>query len=155
MMPKKIPAAYAGILLLCLVQDQNVTYLYVIYRHNKSGQKCKACPRRKLCRYLPLLIFLLYQNQQYGKENPFPNCLTTILSMIPLAIGVGENGALMQGMAVVIVGGLIASTMRQKQQQYGTNQAEWHTEHNHSRIAQRFKLHCHYHEYKPDSDCNC
>ncbi len=37
--------------------------------------------------------------------------LTTILSMIPLAIGVGENGALMQGMAVVIVGGLIASTI--------------------------------------------
>lgn len=37
--------------------------------------------------------------------------LTTILSMVPLALGVGENGQVMQGMAVVIVGGLIASTL--------------------------------------------
>ncbi len=37
--------------------------------------------------------------------------LTTILSMVPLAIGVGENGKVMQGMAVVIVGGLTASTI--------------------------------------------
>lgn len=37
--------------------------------------------------------------------------LTTILSMIPLALGIGENGAVMQGMAVVIVGGLTASTI--------------------------------------------
>lgn len=37
--------------------------------------------------------------------------LTTILSMIPLAMGVGDNGQMMQGMALVIVGGLIASTL--------------------------------------------
>lgn len=37
--------------------------------------------------------------------------LTTVLSMIPLTLGIGENGAVMQGMAVVIVGGLIASTI--------------------------------------------
>ena len=34
-------------LLLCLVQDQNVTYPYVTYRHSKSGQKCKVCPRQR------------------------------------------------------------------------------------------------------------
>ena len=37
--------------------------------------------------------------------------LTTVLAMVPLAIGIGENGALMKGMAMVIVGGLIASTI--------------------------------------------
>ena len=37
--------------------------------------------------------------------------LTTILSMIPLAIGIGRNGQMMQGMAVVIIGGLLASTV--------------------------------------------
>lgn len=37
--------------------------------------------------------------------------LTTILSMVPMALGVGQNGKMMQGMAVVIVGGLIASTI--------------------------------------------
>ncbi|MEG1847923.1 MAG: efflux RND transporter permease subunit [Lachnospiraceae bacterium] len=37
--------------------------------------------------------------------------LTTILSMIPLGLGIGEGGALMQGMALVIIGGLITSTI--------------------------------------------
>ena len=37
--------------------------------------------------------------------------LTTILSMVPMAIGIGDNAETMQGMAVVIVGGLIASTI--------------------------------------------
>lgn len=37
--------------------------------------------------------------------------LTTILSMLPLALGFGNNAQMMQGMALVIVGGLIASTL--------------------------------------------
>lgn len=37
--------------------------------------------------------------------------LTTVLSMIPMAMGVGKNGQMTQGMAVVIVGGLTASTI--------------------------------------------
>lgn len=37
--------------------------------------------------------------------------LTTILSMIPMALGVGKNGEQTQGMAVVICGGLTASTI--------------------------------------------
>lgn len=41
----------------------------------------------------------------------FMTTLTTILAMVPMAMGIGENGALMKGMAFVIIGGLIASTM--------------------------------------------
>ena len=37
--------------------------------------------------------------------------LTTILSMVPMALGIGKNGEQTQGMAVVIVGGLTASTI--------------------------------------------
>lgn len=37
--------------------------------------------------------------------------LTTILSMIPLGLGIGTNAVMMQGMALVIIGGLIASTL--------------------------------------------
>ena len=37
--------------------------------------------------------------------------LTTILSMIPTALGLGNNGQMMQSMALVIVGGLVASTL--------------------------------------------
>ena len=37
--------------------------------------------------------------------------LTTILSMVPMGMGFGTNAELMQGMALVIIGGLIASTI--------------------------------------------
>ncbi len=37
--------------------------------------------------------------------------LTTILSMIPMALGIGDNAQIMQGMALVIIGGLLASTV--------------------------------------------
>ncbi len=37
--------------------------------------------------------------------------LTTVLSMIPLAVGYGKSGATLQGLALVNVGGLIASTV--------------------------------------------
>ena len=37
--------------------------------------------------------------------------LTTVLSMVPMAMAIGENGALMQGLALVDVGGLTASTV--------------------------------------------
>ncbi len=37
--------------------------------------------------------------------------LTTILSMIPAAVGWGDNGEVMQGMSLVIIGGLTASTI--------------------------------------------
>ncbi len=37
--------------------------------------------------------------------------LTTILSMIPVALGTSENAKSMQGMGIVIIGGLVASTI--------------------------------------------
>ena len=37
--------------------------------------------------------------------------LTTILSMIPMSLGIGSNAQMMQSMSVVIVGGLVASTI--------------------------------------------
>ena len=37
--------------------------------------------------------------------------LTTILSMVPMGMGIGSNGEMMQGMALVIIGGLVASTL--------------------------------------------
>ena len=37
--------------------------------------------------------------------------LTTVLSMIPMAIGIGDNGEMMRGLAIVDIGGLTASTI--------------------------------------------
>ena len=37
--------------------------------------------------------------------------LTTILSMVPMGMGYGSNAEIMQGMALVIIGGMVASTI--------------------------------------------
>ena len=37
--------------------------------------------------------------------------LTTVLSMVPMALGIGDGAEIMQGMAVIIIGGLVASTV--------------------------------------------
>ena len=37
--------------------------------------------------------------------------LTTVLSMIPMALALGDSGEMMQGLALVNVGGLMASTI--------------------------------------------
>ena len=37
--------------------------------------------------------------------------LTTVLSMFPMALAFGENGEALQGLALVNVGGLLASTL--------------------------------------------
>lgn len=37
--------------------------------------------------------------------------LTTVLSMIPMAMAIGDSGAMMQGLALVDIGGLVASTI--------------------------------------------
>ena len=73
------------------------------------------------------IIFVDYTNQlrdggaatadalvETGKSRLRPilmTTLTTILSMVPMALGLGKNGELMQGMALVICGGLLASTV--------------------------------------------
>lgn len=53
----------------------------------------------------------LIQSGQIRLRPILMTTLTTILSMVPLAIGIGDGGLLMQGMALVIIGGLIASTL--------------------------------------------
>ena len=37
--------------------------------------------------------------------------LTTVISMIPMAMGLGSGTEMMSGMAIIIIGGLVASTL--------------------------------------------
>ena len=37
--------------------------------------------------------------------------LTTVISMIPMSLGIGTGTEMMQGMGIIIIGGLIASTL--------------------------------------------
>ena len=41
----------------------------------------------------------------------FMTTLTTVFAMVPMALGYGDNGEVLQGMGVVVIGGLIASTI--------------------------------------------
>ncbi len=53
----------------------------------------------------------LIQSGQLRLRPILMTTLTTILSMVPMAIGIGDSSVMMQGMALVIIGGLVASTV--------------------------------------------
>lgn len=53
----------------------------------------------------------LVQSGQMRLRPILMTTLTTILSMVPMSLGLGEGSVMMQGMALVIIGGLVASTI--------------------------------------------
>ena len=53
----------------------------------------------------------LIQSGQMRLRPILMTTLTTILSMVPMSLGIGEGSVMMQGMALIIIGGLIASTI--------------------------------------------
>lgn len=53
----------------------------------------------------------LVQSGQMRLRPILMTTLTTILSMVPMALGIGDGSVMMQGMALVIIGGLVASTI--------------------------------------------
>lgn len=53
----------------------------------------------------------LIQSGQIRLRPILMTTLTTILSMVPMSLGIGDGSVMMEGMAMVIIGGLIASTI--------------------------------------------
>jgi len=53
----------------------------------------------------------LVQSGQLRLRPILMTTLTTILSMVPMGLGIGDGAVLMQGMALIIIGGLVASTV--------------------------------------------
>ena len=53
----------------------------------------------------------LIQSGQLRLRPILMTTVTTILSMVPMSLGIGEGSVMMEGMALVIIGGLIASTV--------------------------------------------
>ena len=53
----------------------------------------------------------LVQSGQMRLRPILMTTLTTILSMVPMSLGIGEGSVMMQGMALIIIGGLVASTI--------------------------------------------
>lgn len=53
----------------------------------------------------------LIQSGQMRLRPILMTTLTTILSMVPMSLGIGDGSVMMQGMALIIIGGLVASTI--------------------------------------------
>jgi HAE1 family hydrophobic/amphiphilic exporter-1 len=53
----------------------------------------------------------LIQSGQLRLRPILMTTLTTILSMVPMSLGIGDGSVIMQGMALIIIGGLVTSTV--------------------------------------------
>ena len=83
-------------MLVGIVVNNGILYVDTTNQYRKSGMHTEdALVATGVSRIRPILM----------------TTLTTILSMVPMALGIGKNGTVMQSMALVICGGLLASTV--------------------------------------------
>lgn len=85
-----------GVLMLVgIVVNNGILYVDTVNRLKEEMELEEALVQSGQLRLRPILM----------------TTLTTILSMVPMALGIGEGSVIMQGMAIVIIGGLVASTV--------------------------------------------
>lgn len=90
-----MPSLLGFLMLIGTVVNAGILYVDTVNQYRSTMDKRTAMIEAGATRLRPILM----------------TTLTTIVSMIPLAIGYGSNGELMQGLALVNVGGLTASTV--------------------------------------------
>lgn len=90
-----MPSLLGFLMLVGTVVNSGILYVDTVNQYRSSMDKRTAMIEAGATRLRPILM----------------TTLTTILAMIPMAIGYGSNGELMQGLALVNVGGLTASTV--------------------------------------------
>ena len=90
-----MPALLGFLMLIGTVVNNGILYVDTANQYRAGMDRDTALIEAGATRLRPILM----------------TTLTTIVSMIPLALGYGESGQLMQGMALVNVGGLLASTI--------------------------------------------
>ena len=83
------------LMLVGTVVNNGILYVDTVNQYRQEMPLDKALVESGATRLRPILM----------------TTLTTVLSMFPMAMGFGDNGALMQGLALVNVGGLVASTL--------------------------------------------
>lgn len=85
-----------GVLMLVgIVVNNGILYVDTVNRLREDIPLQDALVRSGQMRLRPILM----------------TTLTTILSMVPMSLGIGEGSVMMQGMALIIIGGLVASTI--------------------------------------------
>lgn len=90
-----MPALLGFLMLIGTVVNNGILYVDTANQYRAEMDRDTALVEAGATRLRPILM----------------TTLTTIVSMIPMALGIGESGQLMQGMALVNVGGLLASTI--------------------------------------------
>ncbi len=93
---------------LTIVSMMGVLMLMGIVVNNGILFVDTANQNRKL---YPTLEEALVKSGQTRMRPIIMTTLTTVLSMVPLAFGIGEGTEMMQSMGIVIIGGLLASTI--------------------------------------------
>ena len=93
--PISMPALIGFLMLVGTVVNNGILYVDTVNQYKPHMELNTALIEAGATRLRPILM----------------TTLTTVVSMIPMAMGVGESGALMQGLALVDVGGLTASTI--------------------------------------------
>ena len=90
-----MPCLLGFLMLVGTVVNAGILYVDTVNQYRSTMDKRTAMIEAGATRLRPILM----------------TTLTTIVSMIPMAVGYGSNGELMQGLALVNVGGLTASTI--------------------------------------------
>ena len=90
-----MPSLLGFLMLIGTVVNNGILYVDTANQYRNSMDRDTALIEAGATRLRPILM----------------TTLTTIVAMIPMAMGYGENGEMMQGMALVNVGGLLASTI--------------------------------------------
>lgn len=90
-----MPSLLGFLMLVGTVVNNGILYVDTVNQYRQEMDMNTALKEAGATRLRPILM----------------TTLTTIVSMIPMAMAYGENGELMQGLALVNVGGLLASTV--------------------------------------------
>lgn len=90
-----MPTLLGFLMLIGTVVNAGILYVDTVNQYRSTMDKRTAIIEAGATRLRPILM----------------TTLTTVVSMIPLALGIGNNSETMQGLALVNVGGLTASTI--------------------------------------------
>ncbi|MDD6283142.1 MAG: efflux RND transporter permease subunit [Oribacterium sp.] len=93
--PISMPSLLGFLMLIGTVVNNGILYVDTVNQYRMAMPIRRALIEAGATRLRPILM----------------TTLTTVVSMVPMAIGFGKNGAMMQGLALVDVGGLTASTI--------------------------------------------
>ena len=90
-----MPSLLGFLMLIGTVVNNGILYVDTVNQYRMAMPLQRALIEAGATRLRPILM----------------TTLTTVISMVPMAMGIGDNGQMMQGLALVDVGGLTASTI--------------------------------------------